>query len=58
MDMLVEAVPMVLALYPQARFVILGEGPEKQAVVHRAEEIGAAASLFFPTRCPAGRLST
>src|SRR5512147_683852 len=49
MDMLVEAAPMVLASYPEARFVILGEGPEKQAVVHRAEEIDAAGVIVFPT---------
>lgn len=58
MDMLVEAVPMVLASCPEARFVILGEGPEKQAVVRRAQEVGAAGAMFFSTRCPAGRLST
>lgn len=45
MDILVEAAPMVLASYPEARFVILGEGPEKQAVVRRAQELGATGAL-------------
>src|SRR5512133_1666489 len=49
MDMLVEAAPMVLASYPEARFVILGEGPEKQAVVRRAQELGATGAIVFPT---------
>src|SRR5512143_1305678 len=48
MDMLVEAAPMVLASYPEARFVILGEGPEKQAVVRRAQELGATGAIVFP----------
>jgi glycosyltransferase involved in cell wall biosynthesis len=52
MDMLVEAVPMVLASYPEARFVILGEGPEKQAVVRRAQEIGAAGAIVFLNSLP------
>ena len=52
MDMLVEAVPMVLASYPEARFVILGEGPEKQAVVRRAQELGATGAIVFPNSVP------
>jgi glycosyltransferase involved in cell wall biosynthesis len=55
MDMLVEAVPMVLASYPEARFVILGEGPEKQAVVRKAQELGAAGAIVFLNSLPAGR---
>jgi glycosyltransferase involved in cell wall biosynthesis len=39
---------MVLASYPEARFVILGEGPEKQAVVRRAQELGATGAIVFP----------
>ncbi|HOU92078.1 MAG TPA: glycosyltransferase family 4 protein [Polyangiaceae bacterium] len=47
MDLLVEAVPMVLASYPSAKFVIAGEGPEKAAVVARAHEVGAAGAIRF-----------
>ena len=47
MDMLVDAVPMVLNRFPEAKFVIAGEGPEKDAVVHRAHEIGAAGAIVF-----------
>jgi len=47
MDMLVEAVPMVLATYPEAKFIISGEGPEKDNVIRRAYEVGAAGSIIF-----------
>lgn len=47
MDMLVEAVPMVLASYPNAKFVIAGEGPEKAAIMGRAHEVGAAEAIRF-----------
>jgi len=47
MDMLVEAVPMVLASYPEAKFIISGEGPEKDNVIRRAYEVGAAGSIIF-----------
>jgi len=52
MDMLVEAVPMVLASYPEARFVISGDGPEKEAVVRRAYEVGAAGAIVFLGHMP------
>lgn len=47
MDMLVEAVPMVLASYPETKFIISGEGPEKDTVIRRAYEVGAAGSIIF-----------
>lgn len=47
MEMLVDAVPMVLSSYPDARFIISGTGPEKDAVVSRAHEIGAAGAIVF-----------
>jgi glycosyltransferase involved in cell wall biosynthesis len=52
MDMLVEAVPMVLAAYPETRFVISGEGPERDAVVRRAHEIGAVHGIVFLGNLP------
>ncbi len=52
MDLLVEAVPMVLASYPEARFIISGEGPEKDAVVRRAYEVGAAGAIVFLGHVP------
>jgi glycosyltransferase involved in cell wall biosynthesis len=54
MDMLVEAVPMVLGYYPEARFVISGSGPEKDGVVRRAHELGVASSIVFLDALPRG----
>lgn len=47
MDLLVEAVPMVLGYYPSAKFVIAGEGPEKDLVVNRANELGVGHAIRF-----------
>jgi len=52
MDMLVEAVPMVLASYPETKFVIAGTGPERDHVVRKAHEIGAAGSIIFLETLP------
>jgi len=52
MDMLVEAVPMVLGYFPEARFIISGSGPEKDKVVHRAHEVGAAHAIVFLDALP------
>ncbi len=49
MDLLVEAVPMVLGYYPEARFVISGTGPEFARVTELAEQLGVAhACVFLP----------
>ncbi len=47
MDLLVEAVPMVLGCFPSTKFVIAGEGPEKEAVVNRANELGVGHAIRF-----------
>ena len=52
MDMLVEAVPLVLASYPEAKFIISGSGPEKDNVVRRAYEVSAAGSIVFLDTLP------
>ncbi len=52
MDLLVEAVPMVLSSYPETKFIISGTGPEKEAVVRRAHEVGAAGSIIFLEALP------
>lgn len=52
MDMLVDAVPMVLASYPETKFIISGDGPEKDNVVRRAHEIGAAGAICFLGNLP------
>lgn len=52
MDLLVEAVPMVLTSYPKARFIISGEGPDKDALVRCAHETGAADAIIFLGHMP------
>lgn len=47
MDMLVQAVPMVLASFPDARVVISGEGPEKNRIVELAQRSGCAHAIVF-----------
>lgn len=47
LDMLIEAVPMVLASYPEARFVIVGQGPEKSHLMRLAHQVGASRSVVF-----------
>jgi len=52
MDMLVEAVPMILASYPETKFIISGSGPEKDHVVRVAQEIGAMNNIIFLESLP------
>ena len=47
LDMLIEAVPMVLASFPEARFVIVGQGPEKSHLTRLAHQVGASRSIVF-----------
>ncbi|MHC4883484.1 MAG: glycosyltransferase family 4 protein [Planctomycetota bacterium] len=47
MDLLVEAVPMITASFPDARFIISGTGPEKENIVNRAKEVGAMDAIIF-----------
>ena len=47
MDMLVEAVPMVLGYFPETKFVISGGGPEFDRVTGRAHELGVQDSCIF-----------
>jgi glycosyltransferase involved in cell wall biosynthesis len=47
MDLLAEAVPMVLGYFPSAKFIISGDGPEKDRVVNRANELGVNHAIRF-----------
>ena len=47
MDLLIEAVPMVLGYFPSAKFIISGDGPEKEAVMNRANELGVGHAVRF-----------
>jgi glycosyltransferase involved in cell wall biosynthesis len=39
-DLLVEAAPAILKKIPEARILIAGEGPEKEKIVRRAQDLG------------------
>ena len=52
MDMLVEAVPMVLTSYPEAKFIISGTGPDKDMVIQKAHEVGAMDAIVFLEALP------
>jgi glycosyltransferase involved in cell wall biosynthesis len=47
MDMLIEAVPLVLGYHPEAKFVISGSGPEFETVVGKANELGVQDNCVF-----------
>lgn len=47
MDLLVAAVPMVLASYPDAHFIIAGSGPDKDQVVGKAQALGVTGAIVF-----------
>lgn len=57
MDMLVEAVPMVLAAYPEARFIISGEGPEKRPLSAVLTKSARPEPSSFSGTCRAGNIS-
>jgi glycosyltransferase involved in cell wall biosynthesis len=38
---------MPLSAYPETKFILIGGGPEKDAIVRRAHEIGAAGAIVF-----------
>jgi len=46
-DLLVEAIPHVLRFYPHAKFVFAGDGEMRNAVEHRAHQLGVAHATRF-----------
>lgn len=46
-DILVEAIPSVLAARPDAKFVLVGDGYMKDSLIARVHEMGVAASVCF-----------
>lgn len=54
MDLLVQAVPLLLASNPEARFVISGDGPERSKIVDLAHRLGVAHAIVFRTAMSRG----
>lgn len=44
---LVEAIPRVIATYPQAHFVLVGVGPEQERVKERVAQLGVESHVHF-----------
>jgi glycosyltransferase involved in cell wall biosynthesis len=51
-DLLVEAIPMILASYPETRFIISGDGPTRDHVVQMARDNGVYDSCIFLNAVP------
>ncbi|MBL8258454.1 MAG: glycosyltransferase family 4 protein [Candidatus Competibacteraceae bacterium] len=52
LDLLVEAVPMLLAEHPQARIVLAGDGPERGTIERTVETLGIGRSTVLLGRLP------
>ncbi len=50
-DVLIDAAVSILARFPDARFEFIGEGPERAALVARAEVRGIARAFSFVGHC-------
>lgn len=46
-EYLVRAAPIVLAKHPDAKFVVIGDGPERIGLEHLARSLGVAAAIDF-----------
>jgi glycosyltransferase involved in cell wall biosynthesis len=52
LDILVEAWPKVLAEYPSARLILVGEGPERPSLEARISRLGLGGSVGLPGSVP------
>lgn len=59
-DVLIDAAPEILRRFPGTRFEIVGDGPERNALVERARTAGVAEAFAFLGHCDdvAARLRT
>ncbi|MGM0823908.1 MAG: glycosyltransferase [Pseudomonadota bacterium] len=46
-DFLIDMLPGVLAEHPATRLIITGEGPARDALVQRAQDVGVAGAVLF-----------
>ncbi len=57
-DLLLRAAPLVLTNYPGAKFVVIGDGPERPALTKVAQELGVASSVSFVGELPPEGIAT
>jgi glycosyltransferase involved in cell wall biosynthesis len=50
-DVLLDAAPIILRQFPDARFEIVGDGPEREFLVARASTLGVADAFSFSGHC-------
>ncbi len=50
-DVLIDAVPIVLSEFPDARFEVVGDGPERDRLAARARARGVAHAIRFSGHC-------
>ncbi len=51
-DKVIEALPLVLQHHPDVRYVIVGDGPDRQRLERLAQEVGVADWVIFTGRVP------
>jgi glycosyltransferase involved in cell wall biosynthesis len=49
---LIDAAPSILATHPDARFLVVGDGPAREAWQARARSAGVGAAFVFPGQVP------
>ena len=45
--LLIRAIPVVLKVFPDVKFVILGEGPEKHNLMREVDQLGITKNIVF-----------
>ena len=50
LQVLVDAAPEILGIYPRTRFIVAGDGPMRRELVERAQGRGVADAFHFPGR--------
>src|SRR5690606_12511032 len=56
LDLLIDALPAILAACPPARLLLVGGGPQEQALRARAAHLGLADKVVFTGRVPQARV--
>lgn len=47
-EYLIEAIPAILKSFPEARFLLVGDGPERGKIIQKAKDLGLQGKVLFP----------